>query len=108
MTYQVKEVRAITRAYVDVPILAKDFPRRSAAETWLIDYLRERKLTIICREIDKENDAIDFMTDTCASSLSNRPKFNLQPVRNWLYLSKCQRSPWKAPAYHNPSVPATR
>lgn len=61
MTYHVKELRAVSRYHVDIPVLASGFPRRSAAEAWLIDYLRERRLSVIDRDIDDENDAIDFM-----------------------------------------------
>ena len=59
MTYRVKEIESA----FSIPILQSGFPRRSAAEAWLIDYLRTRRLHIICRDVDAENDAIDFMTD---------------------------------------------
>jgi hypothetical protein len=58
-TYYVKE---IVSAF-SIPTLHDGFPRRSAAEAWLIDYCTARRMTIICREVDGENDAIDFMTD---------------------------------------------
>ena len=61
MTYRVKEVRAVSRYHADIPVLASGLPRRSAAEAWLIDYLRQRKLPIIDREVDEESDAIDLM-----------------------------------------------
>lgn len=62
MTYHVKEIRAVSRIHADMPVLASGFPRRSAAEAWLIDYLRQHKLPIIGREVDTDNNAIDFMT----------------------------------------------
>jgi len=58
-TYRVKE-------FVDIyttPILRGGFARRSVAEAWLVNHCTERHLTIICREVDDENDAIDIMTD---------------------------------------------
>lgn len=61
MTYHVKEICAVSRYHADIPVLASGFPRRSAAEAWLIDYLRQHRLPIIDRETDVENDAIDFM-----------------------------------------------
>ena len=58
-TYRVRE-------FVDVrtaPVLRGGFASRWAAEAWLVDHCAERHLTIICREVDDENDAIDLMTD---------------------------------------------
>jgi hypothetical protein len=57
MTYFVKEM---VSAY-SIPTLAGDFPRRSAAEAWLIDYVTNMRGAIIDRYVDAENDAIDFM-----------------------------------------------
>jgi hypothetical protein len=56
-TYKVKE---LISAY-SIPTLCGDFPRRSAAEAWLIDYVTEFRGSIIGRDNDDENDAIDFM-----------------------------------------------
>lgn len=70
MAYRVKEIVSV---YL-VPTLRADFSRRSAAEAWLIDYLTGRHLTVICREVDDENDAIDFMTNSLR-------QFAVEPMR---------------------------
>ena len=42
--------------------IAGGFVRRSQAEAHFLDYCGKNGLTVICREIDSENDAIDYMT----------------------------------------------
>jgi hypothetical protein len=53
-------VREMLNAY-NFPTLARDFPRRSAAEAWLVDFVTEMRGTIIDRAVDDDHDAIDFM-----------------------------------------------
>lgn len=62
-TYFVKE---IISAY-SIPVLTCNLPRRSAGEAWLIDYVTSIRGKIICRDVDDENDAIDFMVSVHGS-----------------------------------------
>lgn len=43
-------------------IIKDGFSRRSQAEAFAIDYFASAKSQIIGRDVDAENDAIDFMT----------------------------------------------
>jgi len=58
MTYTFKELEAGPRWRV----IRDGFARRSQAEAFAIDWLRERGYSIIDREVDAANDAIDMMT----------------------------------------------
>lgn len=58
MTYTFKELDA-GRCW---RVIRDGFARRSQAEAFAIDWLRERGYSIIDREVDAANDAIDMMT----------------------------------------------
>jgi Holliday junction resolvase-like predicted endonuclease len=58
MNYTFKELTAGPRWRV----IKSGFERRSQAEAFAIDWLRERGLDIVDRDVDAGNDAIDLMT----------------------------------------------
>jgi Holliday junction resolvase-like predicted endonuclease len=58
MTYTFKELDAGPSWRV----IKSGFERRSQAEAFAIDWLRERGYSIIDRDVDAANDAIDMMT----------------------------------------------
>lgn len=58
MTYTFKELEAGPNWRV----IRDGFARRSQAEAFAIDWLRERGYSIVDRDVDAANDAIDMMT----------------------------------------------
>ncbi len=58
MTYTFKELEAGPHWRV----IRDGFARRSQAEAFAIDWLREHGYSIIDRDVDAANDAIDMMT----------------------------------------------
>ena len=75
MTYFAQELQAGNPPYFRI-LGQSSFPRRSAAYAWIIDYVRERKGTIVAADNDEENDAMDIM----AMIQGNLRQFAVEPT----------------------------